>query len=140
MVSSTAARTGMRLTKSCSFSTSLQFLCCQVLRKIVPSHLDVTEALELPPGLHAFLTNNLSWLLRPSELESDRVQGGASGSSRKRAREVAAAEYDSDSEPDVDADVMLSKRARRSSSELSISEEESIEEFDISQQQITEES
>lgn len=68
MVASTAARTGMKLVKACSYSTSLQFLCCCVLRKIVPPHLDVTAALNLPPGLHDFLLNNLDWLLRPSEL------------------------------------------------------------------------
>ena len=68
MVSSTAARTGMKLVKACSYSTSLQFLCCCVLRKMIPPHLDVTAALSLPPGLHDFLVNNLDWLLRPSEL------------------------------------------------------------------------
>jgi len=68
MVSSTAARTGMKLVKACSYSTSLQFLCCCVLRRMIPPHLDVTAALSLPPGLHDFLLNNLDWLLRPSEL------------------------------------------------------------------------
>ena len=71
MVSSTAARTGMRLIKACSFQTSLQFLCCQVLREMVPSHLDVIDELKMPPGLQAFLTNNLSWLLRPNELSDN---------------------------------------------------------------------
>ena len=71
MVSSTAARTGMKLIRACSFTTSLQFLCCQVLRRLVPHHLDVTDALSMPPGLQAFLQNNLSWLLRPSELSQD---------------------------------------------------------------------
>ena len=73
MVSSTAARTGMRLIKACSFQTSLQFLCCQVLREIIPAHLDVIDALKLPPGLQAFLTNNLGWLLRPNELTDPAV-------------------------------------------------------------------
>jgi len=70
MVSSTAARTGMRLIKACSYETSLEFLCCSVLRRSVPSHLDVTRALKLPPGLHDFLVNNLSWLLCADELSS----------------------------------------------------------------------
>jgi len=74
MVSSTAARTGMKLVKACSYSTSLQFLCCCVLRRIVPPHLDVTAALSLPPGLHDFLVNNLDWLLRPSELSDPGVR------------------------------------------------------------------
>ena len=68
MVCSTAARSGMRLIKSCSFRTSLQFMCCQVLRKIIPSEQSVLEVIDLPPGMRAFLTNNLSWLLRPCEL------------------------------------------------------------------------
>ena len=71
MVSSTAARTAMKVIKARSFQTSLQFLCCQVLRKLVPSEKNVIDALDLPPGLRAFLENNLSWLLRPSELGSD---------------------------------------------------------------------
>jgi len=77
MVSSTAARTGMKLVKACSYATSLQFLCCCVLRRIVPPHLDVTAALRLPPGLHDFLINNLGWLLRPSELEGDSAAAAA---------------------------------------------------------------
>jgi hypothetical protein len=68
MVCSTAARSGMRLIKSCSFRTSLQFMCCQVLRRIIPSDQSVLEVIDLPPGMRAFLTNNLSWLLRPCEL------------------------------------------------------------------------
>ena len=68
MISSTAARTGMKLIKSCSCSTTLQFLCCCALRQMVPPHLDVLTALRLPPGLHDFLINNVGWLLRPSEL------------------------------------------------------------------------
>ena len=68
MVCSTAARSGMRVIGSSSFNTSLQFMCCQALRKLVPSHLDVVDALEpFPPGLRAFLANNLGWLLRPTQ-------------------------------------------------------------------------
>ena len=58
----------MKVIKACSFPTSLQFLCCQALRKIVPSNMSVIEALDPPPGLKLFLENNLSWLLRRSEL------------------------------------------------------------------------
>lgn len=86
MVSSTAARTGMRLIKASSFPTSLQFLCCQVLREIIPSHLDVINELKLPPGLQAFLTNNLSWLLRPNELsEANALSQRHDPSLRKRS-------------------------------------------------------
>ena len=86
MVSSTAARTGMKLVKACSYSTSLQFLCCCVLRRIVPPHLDVTTALSLPPGLHDFLLNNLDWLLRPSELSDPGVRRASAAKRHQDAR------------------------------------------------------
>ena len=79
MVSSTAARTSMKLIKACSFKTSLQFLCCQTLRRSIPSNLDVFEVVRCPPGLRLFLDNNLSWLFRPSELSDS-----ASAGKRKR--------------------------------------------------------
>ncbi|XP_046353158.2 SPRY domain-containing SOCS box protein 3-like [Haliotis rufescens] len=64
MVSSTAARSGMKVVTCRSFRTSLQFMCCQVLRRLIPNHLNVLEALTLPPGLCAFLENNMGWLLQ----------------------------------------------------------------------------
>ncbi|XP_076328529.1 uncharacterized protein LOC143234788 isoform X1 [Tachypleus tridentatus] len=63
MVSSTAARSGMKVIRTRSFNTSLQYLCCVALRKIVPSELGVLDVLALPPGLSGFLENNLDWLL-----------------------------------------------------------------------------
>lgn len=65
MACSTAARTGMRIVRSTSFPTSLQFMCCQVLRQCVPPDQDVTKAVCFAPGLRVFLLNNLDWLLRP---------------------------------------------------------------------------
>lgn len=65
MVSSTAARSGMKVIRSRSFNSSLQYLCCLVLRKAIPPETGVLDALKLPPGLAAFLANNLSWLLDP---------------------------------------------------------------------------
>ena len=65
MVSSTAARSGMKMITSRSFRTSLQFMCCQELRRLVPEHLAVLEAVPLPPGLKAFLENNMGWMLQP---------------------------------------------------------------------------
>jgi len=90
MVSSTAARTGMKLIKSCSYSTSLQFLCCSVLRRIIPPHLDVTSALSLPPGLHDFLVNNLGWLLRPCELGDPSGMMAAGRCTSKRQLDYAS--------------------------------------------------
>jgi len=65
MACSTAARTGMRIVRSSSFPTSLQFMCCQVLRNSLPADKDVSESIFIPPGLKLFLINNLDWLLRP---------------------------------------------------------------------------
>ncbi|ESO83919.1 hypothetical protein LOTGIDRAFT_107918 [Lottia gigantea] len=65
MVSSTAARSGMKVITSRSFKTSLQFMCCQTLRRIIPHHLSVLDTVSLPPGLREFLYNNISWLLEP---------------------------------------------------------------------------
>lgn len=72
MVCSTAARSGMRVISARSFPSSLQFLCCQILRQFIPPHLSVLDTLSMPPGLRSFLANNISWLLdiphkRPSK-------------------------------------------------------------------------
>ncbi|XP_070581096.1 SPRY domain-containing SOCS box protein 3-like isoform X2 [Ptychodera flava] len=63
VVCSTAARTGMKIVKTRSFPSSLQFLCCEALRKCIPQNKKVLSVLELPPGLRHFLQDNLSWLL-----------------------------------------------------------------------------
>lgn len=70
VVSSTAARSGMKVIKCRSFKTSLQFMCCQVLRTVIPAHLDVLKVIDMPPGLREFLENNISWLLQPSPFEA----------------------------------------------------------------------
>ena len=69
MACSTAARTGMKIVRSSSFPTSLQFMCCQALRNAIPHSRDVTEAVNIAPGLKLFLLNNLDWLLRPHNPE-----------------------------------------------------------------------
>ena len=74
VVSSTAARSGMKVIKCRSFKTSLQFMCCQILRQVIPRHLDVLKVIDLPPGLRGFLVNNMYWLLQPSPLETGESQ------------------------------------------------------------------
>ena len=69
IVSSTAARSGMKVIKCRSFKTSLQFMCCQILRQVIPRHLDVLKVIDMPPGLREFLDNNIYWLLQPCPLE-----------------------------------------------------------------------
>jgi len=110
MLSSTAARTGMKLVKACSYTTSLQFLCCCVLRQIIPPHLDVTAALSLPPGLHDFLVNNLDWLLRPSELSD--LSTMIPSSSTKRRLEDHPSTSSSLSHSTVDEGSTAGKRPR----------------------------
>lgn len=63
MVSSTAARSGMKVIRSRSFKSCLQFLCCVKLRECIPSDTCVLDVLDIPPGLKTFLMNNLDWLL-----------------------------------------------------------------------------
>lgn len=65
MVCSTAARTSMRVARACSTPDSLQFACCQTLRRLVPAELKLTDVLPLPPGLRHSLDNNLDWFVRP---------------------------------------------------------------------------
>lgn len=70
IVSSTAARSSMRLVNTKSFPSNLQFWCCQALRKAVPPEHNVLDVVPLPPGLKNFLDDNLSWLLRAHETKT----------------------------------------------------------------------
>lgn len=81
MVSSTAARSGMKIICCRSFKSSLQFLCCQTLRNATPASLNVADVLKLPPGLRGFMINNLNWLMRPCVKE--RPPRGAGGQKRR---------------------------------------------------------
>lgn len=74
MVCSTAARSSMKILNAVYFPSSLQFLCCETIRRIVPKQLDVTEVMKMPPGLRNFLHNNLDWLLQPCDTTSQRHQ------------------------------------------------------------------
>jgi hypothetical protein len=116
MISSTAARTGMKLIKSCSCATTLQFLCCCALRNLVPPHLDVLAALRLPPGLRDFLVNNIGWLLRPSELSCNRREKRLLQNKASRRRRAISMLPKIESSVDVDSDlddrVSPTKRAR----------------------------
>lgn len=63
MASSTAARSGMRIVRSCSFPSSLQFMCCVKLRELIPDEKNVLDEINIPLNLKKFLKNRLSWLL-----------------------------------------------------------------------------
>ncbi|XP_071067552.1 SPRY domain-containing SOCS box protein 3 isoform X3 [Dasypus novemcinctus] len=64
MVCSTAARSSMKIIRSCASRTSLQYLCCHRLRQLRPDSGDTLEGLPLPPGLKQVLHDELGWVLR----------------------------------------------------------------------------
>ncbi|XP_052452609.1 SPRY domain-containing SOCS box protein 3 [Carassius gibelio] len=63
MVCSTAAKSSMKLIRSHSAATTLQYLCCTQLRKMLPNCADALRELPLPPGLRLLLSNQLGWVL-----------------------------------------------------------------------------
>nr|XP_012598963.1 SPRY domain-containing SOCS box protein 3 isoform X2 [Microcebus murinus] len=63
MVCSTAAKSSMKVIRSCASVTSLQYLCCYRLRQLRPDSGDTLEGLPLPPGLKQMLRNKLGWVL-----------------------------------------------------------------------------
>lgn len=99
VVSSTAARSGMKVIKCRSFKTSLQFMCCQVLRTVIPRHLDVLQVIAMPPGLREFLENNISWLLQPNPVESIAPSYSDVFRSRGTKRKYSSSEEDCDDGP-----------------------------------------
>ncbi|XP_064845036.1 SPRY domain-containing SOCS box protein 3-like isoform X1 [Oncorhynchus masou masou] len=64
MACSTAAKSSMKVIRSCFTPTSLQYLCCARLRKLLPECPDTLSVLPLPPGLRHLLHNKLGWVLR----------------------------------------------------------------------------
>ncbi|KAL2078449.1 hypothetical protein ACEWY4_026134 [Coilia grayii] len=63
MVCSTAAKSSMKVIRSCSVPTSLQYLCCDRLRQLMPPSDDTLSVLPLPPGLRRLLRSRLGWVL-----------------------------------------------------------------------------
>uniref|UniRef100_A0A8C2DA61 SPRY domain-containing SOCS box protein 3 n=1 Tax=Cyprinus carpio TaxID=7962 RepID=A0A8C2DA61_CYPCA len=63
MVCSTAAKSSMKLIRSHSAPTTLQYLCCMQLRKMLPNCADALRVLPLPPGLRLLLSKQLGWVL-----------------------------------------------------------------------------
>ncbi|XP_032957241.1 SPRY domain-containing SOCS box protein 3 isoform X2 [Rhinolophus ferrumequinum] len=66
MVCSTAAKSSMKVIRSCASATSLQYLCCHRLRQLRPDSGDTLEGLPLPPGLKQVLHHKLGWVLSMS--------------------------------------------------------------------------
>lgn len=63
MACSTAAKSSMKVIRSCSAPTSLLYLCCARLRQLLPDCIDTLDVLPLPPGLRHLLHNKLGWVL-----------------------------------------------------------------------------
>ncbi|XP_062382790.1 SPRY domain-containing SOCS box protein 3 isoform X2 [Sardina pilchardus] len=63
MVCSTAAKSSMKMIRSSSVPTSLQYLCCARLRQVMPPSADTLSVLPLPPGLRKLLHTQLGWVL-----------------------------------------------------------------------------
>ncbi|XP_012991154.1 SPRY domain-containing SOCS box protein 3a isoform X1 [Esox lucius] len=82
MACSTAAKSSMKVIRSCFAPTSLQYLCCARLRQLLPERPDTLSALPLPPGLRHLLHNKLGWVLSLNNglLGAKDGEGGASGS------------------------------------------------------------
>ncbi|XP_041892857.1 SPRY domain-containing SOCS box protein 3 isoform X5 [Corvus kubaryi] len=100
MVCSTAAKSSMKVIRSCASCTSLQYLCCFRLRQLLPDYVDTLEVLPLPPGLKQVLHNKLGWVLSMNYSTSKPSSSSSSGS-------------DSDSSCSSDAEACQRKRCRR---------------------------
>lgn len=100
MVCSTAAKSSMKVIRSCTSCTSLQYLCCFRLRQLLPDYVDTLEVLPLPPGLKQVLQNKLGWVLSMNYSTSKPSSSSSSGS-------------DSDSSCGSDAEACQRKRCRR---------------------------
>ncbi|KAM7091563.1 SPRY domain-containing SOCS box protein 3 isoform 1-T1 [Ciconia maguari] len=100
MVCSTAAKSSMKVIRSCASCTSLQYLCCYRLRQLLPDYVDTLEVLPLPPGLKQVLHNKLGWVLSMNYSTSKPSSSSSSGS-------------DSDSSCGSDAEACQRKRCRR---------------------------
>ncbi|KAK0132522.1 SPRY domain-containing SOCS box protein 3 [Merluccius polli] len=103
MACSTAAKSSMKVIRSCFAPTSLQYLCCARLRQLLPGCTDTLDVLPLPPGLRQLLHNKLGWVLSLNGgtlvEEAAAVAAGASGPEKPSALAVAGpSSSESDSE------------------------------------------
>ncbi|XP_014704420.1 SPRY domain-containing SOCS box protein 3 isoform X1 [Equus asinus] len=92
MVCSTAAKSSMKVIRSCASITSLQYLCCYRLRQLRPDSGDTLEGLPLPPGLKQVLHHKLGWVLsmscgrRKSPAPSPKASAGPSSPETRRCQ------------------------------------------------------
>ena len=70
MISSTAARTRMKLIRSHSTNFSLQYLCCKEISKNIPNTREAVAELPLPAGLKNYLWQQMGWIFRLNNINS----------------------------------------------------------------------
>ncbi|XP_005997863.1 SPRY domain-containing SOCS box protein 3 [Latimeria chalumnae] len=108
MVCSTAAKSSMKVIRSCFSPTSLQYLCFYQLRQLLPDCVETLDALPLPPGLRQVLQNKLGWVLSMTySAKGDEKPSTSSSSS------FTSSSSDSDSSASSDAKACQRKRCRR---------------------------
>lgn len=114
MACSTAAKSSMKVIRSCSAPTSLLYLCCARLRQLVPDCIDILDVLPLPPGLRQLLHNKLGWVLSLSSGSTEETSEGPERSSRLPGPSSAGPSFsESDSEGCTsDAEACQRKRCR----------------------------
>ncbi|GAA6226112.1 SPRY domain-containing SOCS box protein 3 [Lates japonicus] len=82
MACSTAAKSSMKVIRSCSAPTSLLYLCCARLRQLLPDCIDTLDVLPLPPGLRQLLHNKLGWVLSLNSGTTEETPDGPERPSR----------------------------------------------------------
>uniref|UniRef100_A0A0F7ZAB0 SPRY domain-containing SOCS box protein 3 n=1 Tax=Crotalus adamanteus TaxID=8729 RepID=A0A0F7ZAB0_CROAD len=107
MVCSTAAKSSMKIIRSCATPTSLQYLCCYRLRQLLPNYVDTLKVLPLPPGLKQILHNRLGWVL---SMNCGSLQSSSSSSPSPSSSTSSGS--DSDSSCGSDAEARHRKRCR----------------------------
>ena len=71
MLSSTAARTKMKLVHSSSLPTTLQYLCCAKIGSQISAIKDLEE-LPLPPGMKRYLSKHMAWVLQTKSSQNSK--------------------------------------------------------------------
>jgi len=86
MISSTAARTKMKLLCSHKTGFSLQYLCCKEISKHIPSsQTNALDSLPLPNGLKRYISWRMDWVLKLNNPRTTSRSAGV-GPRRKRIR------------------------------------------------------
>ncbi len=99
MACSTAAKSSMKVIRSCSAPTSLLYLCCARLRQLLPDCIDTLDVLPLPPGLRQLLHNKLGWVLSLNSGTTEETPDGPERPSRSPVPPLAGpSSSESDSE------------------------------------------